>query len=99
MGTFPSNIERTFQVFPTFTHWSHCEKDAHELTMYSTCNHQFPGPLTPSVKPYLFYLSEHMDGFVTDSLNQLMDNLAIQLEAYVMSGLKGKVVRQSNPAI
>ena len=49
MQTFPSNIERTFQMFPTFTHWSHCEKDAHELTMYSTCNHQFPGPLTPSV--------------------------------------------------
>ena len=40
-----------------------------------------------------------MDGFVTDSLNRSMDDLAIQLEAYVMSGLKGKVVRQSNPAI
>ena len=36
-------------MFPTFTLQSHCEKDAHEPTMYSTCNHWFPGALAPSV--------------------------------------------------
>ena len=41
--------EHFHQMFPTFTHWLHCEKDAHEPTMYSTCNHRFSGPFAPSV--------------------------------------------------
>jgi hypothetical protein len=41
------------------------------------------------MKPFIYYSSEVVKGFITDSLNRSMDDLAIQLEAYVMSGLKG----------
>ena len=41
------------------------------------------------MKPFIYYSSEVIKGFITDSLNRSMDDLAIQLEAYVMSGLKG----------
>jgi len=37
----------------------------------------------------MYYSSEVVKQFITDSLNRSMDDLAIQLEAYVMSGLKG----------
>ena len=41
------------------------------------------------MKPFIYYPSEVVKEFITDSLNQSMDDLAVQLEAYVMSGLKG----------
>ena len=40
-------------------------------------------------KPFVYYSSEVVKQFITDLLNWSMDDLAIQLEAYVMSGLKG----------
>lgn len=41
------------------------------------------------MKPFIFYSSDVVKAFITDSLNRSMDDLAIQMEAYVMSGLKG----------
>ena len=41
------------------------------------------------MKPFVYYSSEVVREFIADSLNRSMDDLAIQLEAYVMSGLKG----------
>lgn len=41
------------------------------------------------MKPFIYYSSEVVKEFITDSLNRSMDDLAVQLEAYVMSGLKG----------
>lgn len=41
------------------------------------------------MKPFIYYLSDVVKEFIVDSLNRSMDDLAIQLEAYVMSGIKG----------
>jgi hypothetical protein len=41
------------------------------------------------MKPFIYYSSEVVKGFITDSFNRLMDEFALQLEAYVMTGLKG----------
>ena len=41
------------------------------------------------MKPFIYYSSDVVKEFITDSLNRSMDDLAVQLEAYVMSGLKG----------
>ena len=49
------------------------------------------------MKPFAYYSSGVVKEFITDSLNRSMDDLAIQLEAYVMSGLKG--ARQQTTAV
>jgi len=41
------------------------------------------------MKPFIYYSSDVVKEFMADSLNRSMDDLAIQLEAYVMSGIKG----------
>ena len=41
------------------------------------------------MKPFIYYSSDVVKEFITDLLNRSMDDLAVQLEAYVMSGLKG----------
>ena len=41
------------------------------------------------MKPFIYYSSEVVKGFIADLLNRSMDDFAIQLEAYVMTGLKG----------
>jgi len=41
------------------------------------------------MKLFVYYSSDVVKGFIADSLNRSMDDLAIQLEAYVMSGIKG----------
>ena len=41
------------------------------------------------MKPFVYYSSDVVKGFIADSLNRSMDDFAIQLEAYVMTGLKG----------
>ena len=41
------------------------------------------------MKPFIYYSSDVVKEFMADSLNWSMDDLAIQLEAYVMSGIKG----------
>ena len=41
------------------------------------------------MKPFIYYSSDVVKEFIADSLNRSMDDLVIQLEAYVMSGIKG----------
>ena len=41
------------------------------------------------MKPFIYYSSDVVKEFIAGSLNRSMDDLAIQLEAYGMSGIKG----------
>ena len=41
------------------------------------------------MKPFIYYSSEVVKTFIADSLNRSLDDFGVQLEAYVMSGLKG----------
>ena len=40
-------------------------------------------------KPFAYFSSDTIKGFFSSSLNQSIDDFALQLEAYVMSGIKG----------
>ena len=41
------------------------------------------------MKPFIYFSSEVVKTFIADSLNRSLDDFGVQLEAYVMSGLKG----------
>ena len=41
------------------------------------------------VKPFACFSSDRIKSFFNSSLNRSVDNFALQLEAYVMSGIKG----------
>ena len=41
------------------------------------------------MKPFIYFSSEVVKNFIADSLNRSLDDFGVQLEAYVMSGLKG----------
>lgn len=41
------------------------------------------------MKPFVYYSSDVVKQFVADSLNRSMDDLVVQLESYVVTGLKG----------
>jgi hypothetical protein len=41
------------------------------------------------MKPFIYYSSDVVRAFMADSLNRSMDDFGVQLEAYVMSGIKG----------
>ncbi|KAF9789735.1 hypothetical protein BJ322DRAFT_1000888 [Thelephora terrestris] len=51
------------------------------------------------MKPFVVYSSDVVKAFVTDSLNRLLDDLVVQMEAYVMSGLKGVVVNSKTKVL
>ncbi|KAF9642255.1 hypothetical protein BDM02DRAFT_3074142, partial [Thelephora ganbajun] len=42
-------------------------------------------------KPFAYFSSDTIKGFFSSSLNRSIDDFALQLEAYVMSGIKGVV--------
>jgi hypothetical protein len=43
------------------------------------------------VKPFAYFSSDTIKGFFNSSLNRSVDDFALQMEAYVMSGIKGAI--------
>ena len=41
------------------------------------------------MKPFIYFSSEVVKASIADSMNRSLDDFGVQLEAYVMSGLKG----------
>ncbi|KAF9789649.1 hypothetical protein BJ322DRAFT_991516, partial [Thelephora terrestris] len=51
---------------------------------------------TDFMKPFIYYSSDVVKGFIADSFGRSIDDFAVQMEAYVITGLKGVAMNSKN---